>query len=83
MKVKTFQEEYELTNFSCYLDNFDGDIISVIDLVVRNNNPEQVEIDFNNLFALETDKNAHVFAGYKVSECYLVDSNLIKVVCIK
>jgi hypothetical protein len=83
MKVKTFQKEYELSEFSYYLDDIAGECISVLDLVVQDNKPELVEEDLSNLFAIETDHHAQVFSGYEISECYLTDDNLTKVVCIK
>lgn len=85
MKAKTFEAQYELTDFNLYIDdnNEKNETISVIDFVVESDNIDFVKSEFNNIFVVDTDKVSYLFSDYKISECYEVGENLIRVICIK
>lgn len=84
MEVKTFNSQYELLEFNHYIDNSNPDAqISVIELLLNTKDIEYLEGELSDIFAILTDKQAYVFSGYEVSECYEEDNGLIKVVCIK
>ena len=84
MKVKTFKSEYELIEFNHYVDNISSDTqISVIEFLLNAKDMEYLEDELSDIFAIVTDKQAYVFSGYEVSECYEDENGLIKVVCIK
>ena len=84
MEVKTFKSQYELLEFNHYIDNSNPDAqISVIELLLNTKDIEYLEGELSDIFAIITDKQAYVFSGYEVSECYEEDNGLIKVVCIK
>ena len=84
MEVKTFKSQYELLEFNHYIDNSNPDAqISVIELLLNTKDIEYLEGELSDIFAILTDKQAYVFSGYEVSECYDEDNGLIKVVCIK
>ena len=84
MEVKTFKSQYELLEFNHYIDNSNPDAqISVIELLLNTKDIEYLEGELSDIFAILTDKQAYVFSGYEVSECYEEDNGLIKVVCIK
>ena len=84
MEVKTFKSQYELLEFNHYIDNSNPDAqISVIELLLNTKDIEYLEGELSDIFAIITDKQAYVFSGYEVSECYEEDNGLVKVVCIK
>ncbi len=85
MKAKTFEAQYELTDFNLYMDdNNDRDeVITIVDFVVEGDDVDFVKEDFSNMFVIDTDKVSYLFSDYEVSECYSIGSNLIRVVCVK
>lgn len=85
MKAKTFEAQYELTDFNFYMDdNNDRDeVITIVDFVVEGDDVDFVKKDFSNMFVIDTDKVSYLFSDYEMSECYTIGSNLIRVVCIK
>ena len=83
MQIKTFKAEYELVEFSHYIDHSHDEPVSVIDLIVRTNDIDYLVDELGNLFAIETDRHSYVFSGYEISEYYEVGEGLVKVVCIK
>lgn len=85
MKAKTFEAQYELTDFNLYMDdNNDRDeVITIVDFVVEGDDVDFVKEDFSNMFVIDTDKVSYLFSDYEVSECYTIGSNLIRVVCVK
>ena len=84
MEVRTFQSKYEVIEFHSYLMNLNGDdCINVIELLLNTNQLDFIEKDFSDIFAIETNKQTYIFSGYEVSEYYLTDEGLVKVICIK
>ena len=84
MEVKTFKAQYELLEFSHYIDSSNPDAqISVIELLLNTSDIEYLEGELSEIFAVSTDSHTYVFSGYEVSECYKEDNGLVKVVCIK
>ena len=83
MKVKTFKAQYELVEFDHYMDHSYEDIINVVDLLLKTNDIDYVKDELEDLFAVDTGKQAYVFSGYQVNECYEIEDGLVKVVCIK
>lgn len=84
MNIKTFQNIYDLIEFHCYIDQVaDRECISIVELLIRTNDIDAIEDDFSRIFAVETDTQTHVFSNYEVSEYYVVEDGLVKVICIK
>lgn len=83
MIVKTFKAQYELLEFNHYIDHSHEEPVSVVDLILRTNDIDYVKDELNDLFAVEDNRNAYVFSGYDISECYELEDGIIKVVCIK
>ena len=78
MQIKTFKAEYELIEFSHYIDHSHDEPVSVIDLIVRTNDIDYLIDELGNLFASETDRHSYVFSGYEISEYYEVGEGLVK-----
>ena len=77
MEVKTFKSQYELLEFNHYIDNSNPDAqISVIELLLNTKDIEYLEGELSDIFAIITDKQAYVFSGYEVSECYEEDNGI-------
>jgi hypothetical protein len=85
MKAKTFEAQYELTDFNLYMDNSNdnNEVVTVVDFVVENDNLDFIEKEFNNIFIIETDKTTYLFSDYKLIECYSIGEGLIRVICVK
>lgn len=83
MTVKTFKAQYDLLEFNHYIDHSHEEPVSVVDLILRTDDINYVKDELNDLFAVETNKNAYVFSDYEISECYELEDGIIKVVCIK
>lgn len=83
MKVKTFEAQYDLIEFNHYIDKDKEEPISVVDLVVKCDNIEFIEKEFNMLFVVEANKLNYVFYDYELTECYSVGGGLIRVICVK
>ena len=83
MTVKTFKAQYELLEFNHYIDHSYEEPVSVVDLILRTDDIDYVKDELNDLFAVETNKNAYVFSGYEISEYYELEEGILKVVCIK
>lgn len=83
MKADTFGAQYELIEFNHYIDQNASETTSVVDLVIKHDNPDYVEKDFGNLFVVETEKISYVFNDYEVVECYDIGSGLIRLICVK
>ena len=83
MKVKTVSTQYDLMEFHHYIDAIDdGEIISILELLIKTDNLESIENNFSGIFAIETDNQSYVFSNYTVSEYYIID-DCIKVICVK
>lgn len=83
MEVKTFQSNYDLTEFHSYITQINNDYINVVELLLNTNELDFIEKDFANTFIIETDKQTYVFSGYEVDEYYPIENELVKVVCVK
>ena len=83
MKVKTFKGQYELAEFDHYMDASDGAIVSVLDLLIRTNDVDHVEDELTDIFAVDTDKQSYVFSKYEITDCFLTDDGLVRVICVK
>lgn len=83
MEVKTFQSNYDLTEFHSYITQINDDCINVVELLLNTNELDFIEKDFANTFVIETDKQTYVFSGYEVDEYYPIENELVKVVCVK
>ena len=83
MKVKTFEAQYDLIEFNHYIDQDKEEPVSVVDLVVKCDNIEFIEKEFNMLFVVEANKLNYIFYDYELTECYSVDGGLIRVICVK
>ena len=84
MKVNTYQKQYNLIEFHCYIDRPDGDeCISIVELVIDTNELDYISEDFSNLFVVEAPHHSYVFSNYEVNEFYLTDEGYTKVVCVK
>ena len=83
MKVKTFQSNYDITEFHSYITQINDDYIHVVELLLNTTELNFIEKDFANIFVIETDKQTYIFSGYEVDEYYTVENGLVKVVCIK
>ena len=87
MEVKTFQNTYDLAEFHCYITkNTNGECINVIELLVNTTDTEDlsyIEKDFSNIFIVESHHHNYVFSNYEVSEYYIDENGLLKIICIK
>lgn len=87
MEIKTFQSTYDLAEFHCYITKTDdGDCINVVELLLNTDNTEDIsyiEKDFSHIFVVESHHHSYVFSGYEVTEYYITDNSLIKVICVK
>ena len=72
--------QYELLEFHYYVDSDCG---SVVELLLNTSDLSTIEKDFSQTFIIETDVHSFVFSNHKVSEYYLDNNNLVRVVCIK
>ena len=80
MEIKTFEARYELIEFCHYIGS---NQVNVLELLIDTNDIDFLEKELSSIFAIETDKQTHLFSGYEVNECYREDNGLVKVVCIK
>ena len=83
MKVKTFKGQYELVEFDHYMDANDGAIVCVLDLLLRTDDIDYVEDELRDIFAVDTDKQSYVFSNYEITDCFLNDVGLVRVICVK
>lgn len=83
MKADTFGAQYELIEFNHYIDHNAPETTSVVDLVIKYDNPDCIEKDFSNLFVVETEKTSYVFNNYEVLECYSVGGGLTRLICTR
>lgn len=83
MEVKTCQSTYTATEFHSYINSINDNCVNVVELLLNTNQLDFIEKDFSNIFVVETDKQTYVFSGYEVSEYYITENGLVKVVCIK
>ena len=78
-EIIQIKSEYELIEFNHYVDNISSDTqISVIEFLLNAKDMEYLEDELSDIFAIVTDKQAYVFSGYEVSECYEDENGLIK-----
>lgn len=83
MKVKTLLTQYDLMEFHHYIDEVEnGEIVSILELLIKSDNLEPIETNFSGVFAIETDSQSYVFSNYTVSEYYIID-DCVKVICVK
>ena len=83
MKVITLYTQYNLIEFHYYIDEVEtGEIVSVLELLIKSNDIDTIEENFSKIFAIETDSQSYIFSHYSVSEYYEVD-DCIKVICVK
>ena len=83
MKADTFGAQYELIEFNHYIDQNTPETTSVVDLVIKYDDPDSAAKDFNNLFVVETKKTSYVFNNYEVTECYDVGGGLVRLICVR
>ena len=86
MEVKTFQSMYDLAEFHCYVTkDQNGECISIIELLLNPTDTtlDYIESDFASVFVVESEHHTYVFSGYEVSEYYIDNNGLVKVICIK
>ena len=87
MEVKTFQNTYDLAEFHCYITKgIDGECISVIELLINTTETEDlsyIEKDFSNIFIVESHHHNYVFSNYEVTEYYIDENGLVKIICVK
>lgn len=82
MYIKSFQTEYNLTEFHHYVNHVGDDTVNVLELLIDCPIEEFVEEDLTSIFVIEDEKQTYVFSWYKVDEFYEVDG-LVKVVLVK
>ena len=86
MEVKTFQNTYDLSEFHCYVTDCGDDCINVVELLISvpdTDDIEYIETDFANIFVVEAGRHTYVFSGYEVTEFYIEENGLVKVICVK
>lgn len=87
MEIKTFQNTYDLAEFHCYITkNTNNECINVIELLLDIPNTEDLsylEQDFSNIFIVEAHNHNYVFSNYEVSEYFIDESGMVKVICVK
>ena len=83
MKVKSLHSSYDLIEFHHYIDDIDGNIVSVLELLIKSTDLEPIEPEFSDIFAIETTNQSYVFSNYTVSEYYTIDDEYIKIICVK
>lgn len=85
MEAKTFEAQYDLTDFNLYMDNNTDidEVVTVVDFVVESNNIDFVKKEFSNMFVIDTGKVSYLFANYELIECYEIGEGLIRVICVK
>ena len=85
MEAKTFEAQYNLTDFNLYMDNNTDidEVVIVVDFVVESNNIDFVKKEFSNMFVIDTGKVSYLFANYELIECYEIGKDLIRVICVK
>lgn len=85
MRIKSFENTYNLIEFNFYIDGAVTECIEIVDLLFESSLDEftdEVEKDFEKRFDVEIKGKTHSFEGYGVSEFYEVNG-LLKVVCEK
>ena len=82
MYIKSFNSEYELIEYHHFVNNVNGEVINLVELVIDCPIEKFVEEDFNSIFLIETDHQTHVFSWYKVDE-YYEENGYLKVVLVK
>ncbi len=85
MRIKSFENTYNLVEFNFYIDGAAIKCIEIVDLLFESSLDEfmnEVEKDFEKKFDVEIKGKVYSFEGYKVSEFYEVNG-LLKVVCEK
>ena len=85
MRIKSFENAYNLIEFNFYIDGAATECIEIVDLLFEsslNEFTDEVERDFEKRFDIEVKGKTYSFEGYEVSEFYEVNG-LFKVVCEK
>lgn len=85
MRIKSFENTYNLIEFNFYIDGAATECIEIVDLLFESSLDEftdEVERSFEKKFDVEIKGKTYSFEGYKVSEFYEING-LLKVVCEK
>lgn len=73
MKIKTFQNEYELCEFHHYVNVVDSKVVSIVELLINSSMDKLTEGEFTSIFVIEDEKQNSVFSGYEIDEFYEED----------
>ena len=82
MKIKTFQNEYELCEFHHYVNVVDSKVVSIVELLINSPLDKLTESEFTSIFIIEDEKQNSVFSGYEVNEFY-EENGMTKVILAK
>lgn len=82
MQIKSFNSLYDLVEFHHYVNQVDGDTVSVLELLLDCSIEDFREDDFTSIFVIEDHKQTYVFSWYQVEE-YYEENGGVKVVCVK
>lgn len=83
MKLNFSNEEYELLEFNFHIDNSYQTPINILELLIKTDEVDYIKERLNDSFFVETDEYTYVFTDFTVEECYLINNDLLLVVCIK
>lgn len=83
MKLKTFRNEYGLLEFNYHIDSSYKTPINILELLIETKEIDNIKEELSDSFFIETKEYTYVYVGFNVEECYLVNNDLLLVVCIK
>ena len=83
MKIKTLNGEYGLLEFNYHIDDSYETPINILELLIESNEIEYIKEELSDSFLVETKEYTYVYVDFNVEECYLVNNDLLLVVCIK
>lgn len=83
MKLKTFRNEYGLLEFNYHIDNSYKTPINILELLIETKEIDNIKEELSDSFFIETKECTYVYVSFNVEECYLVNNDLLLVVCIK
>ena len=83
MKLNTFKKEYGLLEFNYHIDNSYKTPINILELLIETNDTDEIREELGGSFLIETEDYTYKYNDFNVEECYLVNNDLLLVVCIK
>lgn len=82
MLLKTYNTNYNLIEFDLFVNEIDGECVSVIEMLIDCSVEDFEKNGLGNDFFIETERLTYVFSGFEINEFY-EEKGYVKVVCVK